>query len=277
MKKLLSVLLLILVSLCLYAEEEAAYDLSLKFKENETVKSYAKIYVNGQHAMINSISPFQSMFDGIMTEKTKEITKEKTVKKIISYDFKDIKTSEQKAAETVKPKTIGFEIDSKGKLYSILDGEGKTVQKIKQSDFQFPEKPVKVGDSWTSINSISGVALTSKSTLKEVKEINKAKCAVIAIEIDTPVDINIIMQLIGVTSATLGAYDQLQFVGYCKGVGEITLDLDKGQIIEEKIDSVLSYQGGMWGQIAMQGQFKVQSHQKIFTAEDYKKYEPAKK
>lgn len=274
MKKTLAVLILLLAAISIFAEEaeEKTFDLSLQFKDKEIIKSYSKITVNGQSATMDKITPFKSLFDGIVSEKTIEITKDKTAKKILEYNFKDIQSANEKVSQMVKPKTIGFEIDAKGKFYNILDNKGQITQKVTGSSNQFPEKPVKVGDTWESNNSFSGITIKTQSTLKEVKEVGKKRFAVINIVIDTPIDISVLMQLMGVTSSSLGGYDQLQFLGYCKGNGEIVLDVDKGQMVRQKINTMLSYQGGLYGQVIMQGQYQVTSEQTQFTDADYKKY-----
>ena len=274
MKKTLAVLILLLAAISIFAEEaeEKTFDLSLQFKDKEIIKSYSKITVNGQSATMDKITPFKSLFDGIVSEKTIEITKDKTAKKILEHNFKDIQSANEKVSQMVKPKTIGFEIDAKGKFYNILDNKGQITQKVTGSSNQFPEKPVKVGDTWESNNSFSGITIKTQSTLKEVKEVGKKRFAVINIVIDTPIDISVLMQLMGVTSSSLGGYDQLQFLGYCKGNGEIVLDVDKGQMVRQKINTMLSYQGGLYGQVIMQGQYQVTSEQTQFTDADYKKY-----
>lgn len=274
MKKTLAVLILLIAAISIFAEEaeEKTFDLSLQFKDKEIIKSYSKITVNGQSATMDKITPFKSLFDGIVSEKTIEITKDKTAKKILEYNFKDIQSANEKVSQMVKPKTIGFEIDAKGKFYNILDNKGQITQKVTGSSNQFPEKPVKVGDTWESNNSFSGITIKTQSTLKEVKEVGKKRFAVINIVIDTPIDISVLMQLMGVTSSSLGGYDQLQFLGYCKGNGEIVLDVDKGQMVRQKINTMLSYQGGLYGQVIMQGQYQVTSEQTQFTDADYKKY-----
>ena len=274
MKKVLTIITLLLIAATLFAQEatEPTYDLSYKFKEKEVQKSYAKITINGQMNTMGSAIPYQSVFDGIMTQTTKEVTKEGHAKYIISYDIKDIKSSDMNTSEMVKPKTIGYETDAKGMFYNVLNEKGEVTQKMTSSTGIFPAKPVKVGDTWDCISNVSGITLTAKSTLKEIKEIDKEKYAVIVTVIDTPLDINQMMQLMGMSTDAWGAYDQMQVMAYCKGENETLFNIDKGQSTQEKMQTLVYLEGSMYEQIIMQAQFQINFESKKFTAEDYKKY-----
>ncbi|MBQ0105513.1 MAG: hypothetical protein KBT47_05715 [Armatimonadetes bacterium] len=270
MKKLLLLLVIVMSACTLFAED--TYELSLKFKEKETVKNFSKLIINGEVTLIDKLLPYQSEFEGIMTEKTLEITKEKTAKKYITYNIKDIKTTNEKTSEIVKPKSIGLEMTAKGKITNFIDQKGKVTQKLENTADMFPEKAIKVGDTWECGYTSSGITLPAKSTLKEIKEIDKVKYAVINTVIDTPIDVNALMKLMNVSSTTLGAYDQMEMAAYCKGNSEMLFDIEKGTVKEEKFVSTLYLEGYMYGMTVAQGQYNINYEQKAFTAEDYKKY-----
>ena len=275
MKKILSIILMLLIASILFAQEETdkTYDLGYKFKAKEIQKFYSKITVNGKMVtMMGQESPYQSVFDGIMTQTTQEITKEGNAKNIISYNIKDIKSSDQNVSEMVKPKTIGVEINSKGKVFNILNEKGEVTQKFTSVAGIFPEKEVKVGETWDCITNVSGINLNAKSTFVEVKEIDKEKYALISTVIDTPLDVNALMQLMGMSKDAWGAYEQLQFAAYVKGKNDTLLNIDKGQKAEEKTETFVYLEGYMYDQLIMQGQFQINLEEKHFTAEDYKKY-----
>ena len=274
MKKILTIITLLLVAATLFAQEatEPTYDLSYKFKAKEVQKSYAKIDINGQMNTMSQVMPYKSTFDGIMTQTTSEITKEGTAKNIISYDIKDIKSSDMSTSEMVKPKTIGFEMDPKGKLYNVLNEKGEVTQKLASATGIFPAKEVKVGETWDCITNVSGISLNAKSTLTEVKDSKDGKLATIITVIDTPLDVNQMMQLMGMSTAAWGAYDQMQVMAYCKGENKTIFNIDKGQSTEEKVQSQVYLEGSMYQQIIMQAQFQINYDKKLFTKEDLDKY-----
>ncbi len=276
MKKIITITLMLLIAATLFAQEatEETYNLSYKFKDKEIQKYYSKITINSKMTsmVMGQEFPYQSVFDGIMTQTTKEITKEGTAKNIVSYNIKDIQSTDTKTSEMITPKTIGFEMDAKGKVYNILNEKGEVTQKLAASTGIFPDKEIKVGDTWDCIANVSGINLVAKSAFKEVKEIDKEKYAVITTVIDTPIDMNAMMQLMGMSPAAFGAYDQMQLAAYCKGESETLFNIEKGQLAGEKMQTYVYLEGTMYEQVIMTVQAQINVEKKLFTKEDYQKY-----
>ena len=119
MKKIITLVLLMILACAIYAED--TYDLNIKFAPKEVTKANSKISIEGTLNLMGQQYPYKGVFDGIVKQTCIEVTKDKTFKIICSYDIKDIQSNEKDVSQKIQPKTIGYEIGSKGKLLNVLD------------------------------------------------------------------------------------------------------------------------------------------------------------
>lgn len=269
MKKTIILFTLILMAGAIFAQD--TIDLNFKFKPKEIKKSNTIVDINGQMMFVDKQVPFKSKYNGIMTQETIEITKNNTFKNIIKYTIKDVQTNDVNNSEKVAPKSIGYEVDSKGKIYNVLNEKGAVTQKVNISTGQFPKDPIKVGDSWVSINNLSGITLSTQSTLKEVKEVNGKKIAVINNIINTPIDVMSLLQLMGLSQSSFGSYEGMDIKATCQGQGEILFDIDNGEITNETFMCNFYLLGTLYNYNVMQGQFQCQFKQELYKQPTEKK------
>ena len=169
MKKILFLLLFIIVSCSVFSQEVS---LEYKFKENANHKFKERTKINLTATVlgetISSVSRTLIDIDETVLSGG-ENGKVRQVSEVIESVIDDTNNLDQ-IQEEDKKTTVTYEMDKRGKTLSIVDEKGETFPGFVAADETpiFPDKKVKVGDTWEWKRNVDGVKVKAVCTLEKL-------------------------------------------------------------------------------------------------------------
>ena len=170
MKKIVLLIVLMMIASLVFADEEV--DLVYKFKENANhkFKERTKITLSAEvmGESINSVSRTlididENVLVGGETGKVRQVSE------VIESVMDDTNNLENIPEEDRKT-TVTYEMDKRGKTLNIVDEKGETFPGFVAAEETpiFPDKKVKVGDTWEWKRNVDGVKVKAKCTLEKL-------------------------------------------------------------------------------------------------------------
>ena len=169
MKKLILFLIVLLAACGVFAQEA---DLVYKFKENthHNFKEKINVKINATVFGESIESVTETVIDideTILNSGEKGKVKQTSKVTASSIDGKD---NLEQVAENEKETTVIYEVDKRGKTLSLTDADGKAFEEFNADGETpiFPDKKVKVGDSWDWKRNIDNIKVNGKCTLEKL-------------------------------------------------------------------------------------------------------------
>lgn len=189
MKKILILLVLFIVSSCVFAQEA---ELEYKFKENAHHKFKEKSVIKHEANVLNqSISSITEMLIDI-DEITVSVGDKAKIKQVSAVEESSIDGKSNLDQIEDKTNTVYYEVDKLGKNYSVKDEDEKDFPDF-DADKEtpvFPGKKVKVGDTWERKMSVGDAKVKTVCKLEKLYSVKGVDIAKINLEFDDTVKVD---------------------------------------------------------------------------------------